>query len=111
MAVVRTIPSERYINGKILKTSEISTVSEVSYKTNGEACIIVRGVKESEILLDSKTTDHVVIKALTKVLVKSDVGLIDEDYDEILLDKFACVEFRFVLNNWYILSSDGLKQS
>ena len=111
MAVVRTIPSERIINGKILKTSEVSTVSEPSYKTNGESCIVVRGVKEAEILLDSRSTDHVVIKALTRVLVKSDVGLIDEDYDEILLDKYACVEFRFVINNWYILSSDGLKQS
>jgi hypothetical protein len=27
------------------------------------------------------------------------------------VDKFACIEFRFVGGNWYILSSDGLKQS
>lgn len=111
MAVVRTIPSERYINGKILKTSEISTVSEVSYKTNGEACIIVRGVKESEILLDSKTTDHVVVKSMTNLTIKPDIGRIDEDYDEIVADKYACIEFRFCAGNWYILSSDGLKNS
>jgi len=111
MAVVRTIPSERIINGKILKTSEVSTVSESFYKTNGEACVIVRGIDESEIVLDSRSTDHVVVKAMTRVLVKPDVGKIDEDYDEILLDKYACVEFRFVIDNWYILSSDGLKQS
>lgn len=111
MAVIRTIPSERIINGMILKTSEVSTVSEKTYKTNGEGCIIVRGVNESELTLDSRTTDHVVVKAMTKTLVKPDVGKIDEDYDEILLDRYACVEFRFVINNWYILSSDGLKQS
>lgn len=111
MAVIRTIPSERIINGKILKTSEVSTVSETSYKTNGESCVIIRGVYESEVILDSRSTDHVVIKAMTRVLVKPDVGRIDEDYDEILLDKYACVEFRFVIDNWYILSSDGLKQS
>lgn len=111
MAVIRTIPSERIINGKILKTSEVSTVSERTYRTNGESCIIVKSVNESELILDSRTTDHVVVKAMTRVLVKPDVGKIDEDYDEILLDKYACVEFRFVIQNWYILSSDGLKQS
>ena len=36
---------------------------------------------------------------------------IDEEYDEVVVDKFACIEFRFVGGNWYILSSDGLKQS
>jgi hypothetical protein len=48
---------------------------------------------------------------MTRTLVKPDIGKIDEDYDEILLDRYACVEFRFVVNNWYILSSDGLKNS
>ena len=37
--------------------------------------------------------------------------LSDEDYDEIIADQYACIEFRFVGGNWYILSSDGLKQS
>ena len=111
MAIIRTIPSQRIINGVTLKTSEISTVSEKEYSTNGEACIIVRGVDESTIVLDSRTTDHVVVKAMTRTLVKPDIGKIDGDYDEILLDRYACVEFRFVVNNWYILSSDGLKNS
>ena len=35
----------------------------------------------------------------------------DEDYDEILADRYACIEFRFCAGNWYILSSDGLKNS
>jgi hypothetical protein len=42
--------------------------------------------------------------------IKPDVGKIDEEYDEIVLDKFSCVVFRLVGGNWYILSSDGLKQ-
>ena len=111
MPVVRTIPSEKIINGLRLKTSEVSTVSERFYRTNGESCIVMRGVNEAELILDSKTTDHVVVKSMTRLLIKPDIGRIDEDYDEIFLDRYACVEFRFITNNWYILSSDGLKQS
>ena len=36
---------------------------------------------------------------------------IDDEYDEILIDKGACVEFAYCAGGWYILSSDGLKQS
>lgn len=111
MAILKTIPSKRIINGLVLETSEISVVSEREYSTNGESCIVVRNVIESTIILDSKTTDHVVVKAMTKITIRPDKGKIDEDYDEIVADKYACIEFRFCAGNWYILSSDGLKQS
>jgi hypothetical protein len=86
-------------------------VSEKEYSTNGEECVIIRNVLESTVTLDSKTTDHVVIKAMTKITIKPDTGKIDEDYDEIVADKYSCIEFRFCAGNWYILSSDGLKNS
>jgi hypothetical protein len=111
MAIIKSVPSRKIINGLIIDSSEISVVSELDYKTNGESCIIVRGVSQSVITLNSITTDHVVIKSMTKVTIKPDVGKIDEDYDEIVADQYACIEFRFVGGNWYILSSDGLKQS
>ncbi len=111
MAIIKSIPSRKIIGGQVIQTSELSVVSELDYRTNGEFCIIVKGILESFIVLDSKTTDHVVIKALTKVTVRPDFGRIDEEWDELVLDKFACVEFQFVSGNWYILSSDGLKQS
>ena len=111
MAIVKSIPSRRIINGMVIDTSEISVVSESDYRTNGESCIIVRGVSESIIILDSKTTDHIVIKSMTKVTIKPDTGKIDEDYDELIADRYSCIEFRYVGGNWYILSSDGLKQS
>lgn len=111
MAILRTIPSTRLINGEILETSEISVVSEREYSTNGEECVIIRNVLESTVTLNSKTTDHVVIKAMTKITIKPDTGKIDEDYDEIVADKYSCIEFRFCAGNWYILSSDGLKNS
>lgn len=111
MAIIKSIPSRKIIAGQVIQTSELSVVSELDYRTNGEFCIIVKGVLESFIVLDSITTDHVVVKALTKVTVRPDFGRIDEEWDELVLDKFACVEFQFVSGNWYILSSDGLKQS
>ena len=111
MAIVKSIPSVRIINGLKIQTSEVALVSEPTYQVSGEACVIVRGVAESTLTLDSNTSDHVVVKSMTKLLVVPDVGLIDEEFDEVELDRFACVEFRFVRGNWYILSSDGLKQS
>lgn len=111
MAIIKTIPSKRIINGNIIETSEISIVSEREYTTNGEACILTKGVTESTIILDPENTDHVVVKSMTKTLVKPKFGKIDEEYDEIFLDVYSCVEFKYISNTWYILSSDGLKQS
>jgi len=111
MAIIKSISSKRIIRGEVINASEISVVSESTYKTNGENCIIVRGVAQSVIILDSTNTDHVVIKSMTNLTILPDVGLVDEEYDEVVVDKFACIEFRFVSGNWYILSSDGLKQS
>jgi hypothetical protein len=48
---------------------------------------------------------------MTKVLIIPDIGKIDEEYDELFIDKGACVEFRFCAGVWYIISSDGLKMS
>ena len=111
MAIIKSIPSRKIINGFSMETSEISVVSELEYKTNGESCIIVKGVAKSVIILDSMTTDHVVIKSMTNVTIRPEVGKIDEEYDELVADKYSCIEFRYVGGNWYILSSDGLKQS
>lgn len=111
MAIIKTIPSRRIINGMSIDTSEISVVSETEYSTTGESCVVVRGVTESVLTLNSKTTDHVVVKSMTRLTIKPDIGKIDEDYDEIVADRYACIEFRYVGGNWYILSSDGLKQS
>ena len=111
MAIIKTIPSRKIISGLVIDTSEIAIVSEKEYTTSGESCIVVRGVSESTIILNSNTTDHVVVKSMTRLTIKPDTGKIDEDYDEIVADMYACIEFRFVGGNWYILSSDGLKQS
>jgi len=86
---------------------QIITVPE--YRTNGEELILVKNVDYCKILLDQNTTEHVVIKTLTKVLILPMMGQIDEQYDEILIDKGACAEFFRVDGSWFIISSDGLK--
>lgn len=86
-------------------------ISSTTYTTNEETILIIKGVDECEVTLNSQKSNRVVVKSLTTVIVKSDIGKIDEDWDELLLEKGACVQFQFVEGNWYITSSDGLKTS
>ena len=87
----------------------IQTITIPEYRTNGEELILVKDVDYCKILLDQNTTEHIVIKTLTKVLILPMMGQIDEQYDEILIDRGAAVEFFRVDGNWFIISSDGLK--
>lgn len=92
---------------KLLPMKKIITESD--YKTNGEILLVIKDVESCNIILDSNTTEHIIIKALTKVFIRPSSGKIDEYYDEIFIDWGACVEFYMLDNNWYIVSSDGLK--
>jgi len=109
MPIQRSIPSQRIIAGQVIDTSEIVFVSNLSYSTQGEALIVTKEIESVEINLDSSTTDHVIIKSLTKTKIKPIWGLIDEEYSEINIGKGACVELYFSFGNWYIVSSDGIK--
>ena len=109
MAIVRSIPTERIIEGKVVISSENAIVSDRVFKTTGEGVVVIKGVSLCEVTLDSVTTDHVTIKALTSVIIKPDKGRVDEEFDEISIEKGACVEFAYCSGNWYIMSSDGLK--
>jgi hypothetical protein len=109
MSIIRSIPVLKVINGVQIRTSELAIVSEKEYKTTGEYAIVIRGVDSCKLKLDSTSTDRVKIKAMTTVLIIPDINSIDEEWDEISLEKGACVEFVFINQNWYILSSDGLK--
>jgi hypothetical protein len=109
MAVIKTIPIQKVINGTFVNTSDISIVSEAEYSTSGEGFIIVRAIPQCRLILNSKNTDNVIVKAMTNVIVVPDSNKIDEEYDEISLEKGACVEFKHCSGIWYIISSDGLK--
>ena len=109
MSIIKTIPCEKIINCYSLKTSDYCVVSVPEYITTGEYAIIITGVPNCKLKLDSTTTDRVKIKAMTRVLILPDINFIAEEWDEIALEKGSCVEFVFINKSWYILSSDGLK--
>jgi hypothetical protein len=102
--------TETVIDDRSPKNNEIKVISNTDYRTKGESILVVREVNSSRVMLDSSTTKHIKIKALTKVFIIPMIGKIDEEYDEIFIDKGACVELLSINNIWYILSSDGLKQ-
>jgi len=106
--------TQTVVEPKIIIEKEVETykiINESAYTTNYETILIVKDVDYSEVTLNSSIVKKITIKSLTKTLIKSDIGSIDEEWDELLLEKGACVQFHFVNGNWYILSSDGLKMS
>jgi hypothetical protein len=111
----KTINDRRFLSNTLIETQEPEIIpmkkiiTDAEYKTNGEVLIVVKDIDSSNITLDSNTTEHIIIKALTKVFIRPSSGKIDEFYDEIFIDWGACVEFYLLENNWYIVSSDGLK--
>jgi hypothetical protein len=106
--------TQHYVEPKVIiqKPHELhKIISETEYTVSDETLLIVKDVDQCEILLNSQINQKIYIKSLTNVIVKSDVGSIDDDWDELLLEKGASVLFQFVEGNWYILSSDGMKFS
>jgi hypothetical protein len=111
MAIIRSIPSEKVIGGRIIKSSEIVIVSEPEYSSNGEGLIIIKDIPFCKLKLNHAATDHVRVKSLTNTLIIPDIGMFDEKYDELSITSESCVEFYFAKGHWYITSSDGLKMS
>lgn len=109
MPIIRSVPVDKYINGQHVKTSEKVITNDKQFRTKGEDYVVIKEVDFCKVTLDHTTTDHIKIKALTNVLILPSLGKIDEEYDEILIGKGACVEFVFMTSDWYIMSSDGLK--
>ena len=102
---------KRVIGEEVLLTSQVCMVSDETYTTEGESVIITKELELIEVILNHKNTDHVIVKALTTTKIKPIEGLIDEEYSEINIEKGACVELYYAFGSWFIVSSDGLKQS
>lgn len=113
MATFKSHPEIRIIAGKEVRTSELVVTTNSEYTTSGESVLVVRDTPTCKVTLDHTTTDHITIKAMTNVILYDgdDDTSIDDLYDEIELNSGACVELRYILNKWYIMSSDGLKNS
>jgi hypothetical protein len=103
----------KLIGDKVYLTGISNPISRIIrdsvYRTDGEFFLVIKDTETCRLVLDSNTTNHIRIKALTKVLISPLIGKIDEEYDEIFIDKGACVEFLQIEGAWYIVSSDGLK--
>ena len=110
MAIFKSYPVQKIINGLTINTSDSSIVTHSGYKTNGESVIVVKCDEECILYLDDKTTDHCTVKAMCDMVLSSEI-LIDEEFNEIELQKGASVELKMVGDFYYILSSDGLKNS
>ena len=91
------------------KIVEDKIVTTETHQVDEEILVIVKDIESSEVTLSSEKNKTVTIKYLTTVLIKTYIGLIDEEWDELLIEKGACVHLSFVEGNWYIISSDGLK--
>ena len=90
--------------------NKITKVITGEYASNGEDYIITKG-RGSTILLDANKNDRVCIKSMTHTTIKPMNGLIDEKWSEIELSEESSVELIYHIGNWYILSSDGIKDS
>ena len=102
---------KRVIGEEVLITSQVCMVSDEKYTTEGESVIITKELENIEVILNHKNTDHVIVKSLTNTKIKPIEGLIDEEFNEINIEKGACVELYYAFGSWFIVSSDGLKQS
>ena len=60
--------------------------------------------------LDSISYNRIIIKSFIDVIIKPDVGVIDNEWDEVELNKGASLQLDFIDDVWYITSSDGLKK-
>ncbi len=98
----RMTPSTIIVDG-------VEVLREKTQKLNKELLLVIRDSENFEVVLDSTKYNYVVVKSLIKTIIKPDVGLIDEEWEELLLEKGSCVQFQFVEDVWLILSSDGIK--
>ena len=107
--MIKDTPTQQ-ISRVVESRSKITVSVEKEHRVTDESYLIIKRPNSSTVYLDHKTSPHVTIKSMGNTLIVGD-KLIDEEFSEILLEKFASVELLFVGNFWYILSSDGLKNS
>jgi len=112
MPVLKSKPTKKDIPLGLPITEKIvyeySIVSVPNYKTVGEEKIIVKEIDSCKLYIDETKNTDIIVKSLTKTIIYTE-SLIDEKYNELELNKGACVQMTLIRDNWYILSSDGIK--
>ena len=93
----------------IANFDSVKVVSE-DYTTDTVKYIITKE-NDVTITLDPTQTNRFYIKSMTSTTIKPHVGLIDDEWEEMYLDTQSSVELLWSGESWYVLSSDGLKNS
>lgn len=110
MSIVKYQPIKKFTNGVMISVCECSMISEQEYVTNGESLIVVNNVPTSTIILNREDTDNIIIKSnIPKVIIRPDLGKIDEEYEEIEITKGVAINFWFLGGTWWVIGSDGIK--
>lgn len=90
-------------------TENIPIVINKDYITTNTRYIIAKG--DLTITLDSKNLKRFYIKSMANIKLVPSTGKIDEEWEEINMGPQSSIELLCEGNSWYILSSDGLKNS
>lgn len=99
-------------SSNIFDKVDITVLDEHSknFYTTGEKYILTKGTSTVNIILNENTSKILTIKAMTKTKIKSKLK-IEEEYDEIELLRGSSIKLILIDNFWYIVASDGLKES
>tara|TARA_R100001591_G_scaffold82666_1_gene89360 strand:+ start:9222 stop:10100 length:879 start_codon:yes stop_codon:yes gene_type:complete len=90
-------------------TENIPVVISTDYTTSQTRYIIAKN--DLTITLDSKNLKRFYIKSMANIKIKPLIGKIDEEWEEINMGPQSSIELLCEGTDWYILSSDGLKNS
>lgn len=107
MSPVNKRPIERRV---VIQDSYQTVISVSSYTTSGESFLVIKDVEECKLTLNSLTTKHIKIKCLSDTIIIPDY-LVDGEYDELFLSSGSAIELVYLDKNWYVMSSDGLRNS
>lgn len=113
MSIVKYQPIKKFSqSGVMISVCECSMVSEQEYLTNGESLIVINNVPHCTVTLNREDTDNITIKSnVDKLIIRPDFGKIDEEFEEIEINRGVAINFWFLGGTWWIIGSDGIKHS
>jgi len=110
IGILKNGVSPKLITEKVSESIEdIPILITENYTTNTTRYIIAK--KDLSITLNDSKLKRFYIKSMANISVIPSKGLIDEDWEEISMGPQSSIELISHEGNWYVLSSDGLKNS
>ncbi len=113
IALLSVLKNDVYNKPKLGSTEEttenIPIVITDNYTTSKTRYIIAKN--KLTITLDSKSLKRFYIKSMSEIKIRPIIGKIDEEWEEIIMGPQSSIEVLCEGTQWYILSSDGLKNS